>query len=43
MRNGSRTFRCNDRTLVVLEIFANCPKEGVSSDTEFLVIVINTK
>jgi hypothetical protein len=43
MKNTSRTFRCNDRTLVVLEVVANCPKEGIRSAPEFLVIVINTK
>ena len=41
--NASRTFRCNDRTLVVLQVVANCPKEGICSDPEFLVIVINAK
>ena len=43
MGNTSRTFACNDRTLVVFEVVANCPKEGIRSDPEFLVIVINTK
>jgi hypothetical protein len=43
MKNASRTFTCNDRTFVVLEVVANCPKEGIRSDTEFLVVVINTK
>jgi hypothetical protein len=41
--NASQTFACNDWTLVVLKVVANCPKEGIRSDPEFLVIVINTK
>jgi hypothetical protein len=43
IRNASQTFGCNDRTLVVLEVVANCPKEGIRSDPEILVIVINTE
>ena len=43
MGNASRTFTCNYRKLVVLEVVANCPKEGICSAPEFFVVEINTK
>jgi len=43
MGSASQTFTCNDRTLVVLEVAADRPKEVIRSASEFLVIEINTK
>lgn len=40
---ASRTFTCNDRTLVILEVVADSPKEVIRSATKFLVIEVNTK
>ena len=43
MEIASRTFTCNDSSLIVLEVVANCPKEVVRSVPQFLVIEINAK
>jgi hypothetical protein len=43
MEEASRTFTCNDSSLIVLEVIADCPKEVVRSLPQFLVIGINTK
>ena len=41
--SSGRTFTCDDGTLVVLEVVANCPKEVIRSAPEFLVVEINTQ
>ena len=40
---ASRTFICDNRTLVVLEVVANFSKEVIRSTPKFLVVEINTE
>ena len=40
---ASRTFTCDDRTLIVLEVVANCTEEVIRSGPKFLIVEINTK
>ena len=43
MEIASRTFTCNDRTPVVIEVIANSSKKVVRGGSEFLLIEINAQ
>lgn len=43
LKMSSRTLTCNDRTLVVLEVAADCPEEVICSTPESLVAEINAE
>ena len=42
-RSAGRTFTCDEGTLVVLEVAANCPKEVIRGALKFFFTEINTK